>query len=65
MHTHFVDCCDCVVLASGKTSEIFGSEDKSLEATGVEVRSECSEVRGLLETIKGLSKVGMAPSLFV
>ena len=37
---------------------MLGSEDKSLETVGEKIRSDCAEVRSLLETIMGLSKVG-------
>lgn len=46
-------------------SEVFGSEDSTLESMGEKIRSECSEVRGLMETVLGLSKVSSTPLQFL
>ena len=41
----------------GKSAEVFDAKDKSLEAEGERIKTEAAEVKKIMETIVGLSKV--------
>ena len=54
-------CLNCIpfslLCSQGKSAEVFDAKNKSLEAVGGTIKSEGAEVKGIMETIVGLSKV--------